>query len=473
MATEVILPRVDMDMVDGKIAHWYVADGEAVKKGQLLFEIETDKATMEVDATADGVMHGIRGEIGVALPVGEVVGWILAPGEAAPGSDGATAADSAAAVVLAKEPASASAAVSSPPQTDDATVGSDGTGKLRQCASSEGRLLRATPLARSMAREQGIDLAAFNGSGPNGRILGADLASASGSGAPKGESPASKSAGVTAGATLPKASGAGLKAPSAASPAAVNLQWMRRGNGLPLVLIHGFGADHVSWRPLLQQLPDDFPVIGIDLPNHGKSAPLAVKTLQELAARLLDRLDEEGVIGFHLLGHSLGGGVALALTPMAEERARSLTLLAPVGLGVDINTGFIDGLVRAGDEAALRPVLAQLFHRPALLTGSFVATAFQQLQAPGRKAALTELAQQLMPRGRQSQNLRDLLATVRIPVQLVWGIEDCIIPMQQALDAPRHVGVHLLPAVGHLPHIEAAVWVGALTGHLRQSAAPM
>ena len=305
----------------------------------------------------------------------------------------------------------------------------------------EGRLLRATPLARSLAREQGIDLAALSGSGLNGRIMGADLTAARGA------------------------------TPTRMAPQeGVNLQWMRRGSGLPLVLVHGFGADHGSWRPLLQQLPDGFPVIGVDLPNHGKSGPLAARTLQDLAVRLLDRLDEEGVIGFHLLGHSLGGGAALALTPMAGERVRSLTLLAPAGLGVDINAGFIDGLVRAIDEAALKSVLAPLFHRPALLTGSFVATAFAQLQAPGRRAALTELAQRLMPHGRQSQSLRELLGGLRIPVQIVWGIEDRIIPVQHALDAPRHVGVHLLPAVGHLPQVEAAVLVGALAAHLRQTA---
>ncbi|MFP5476268.1 MAG: biotin/lipoyl-containing protein, partial [Gammaproteobacteria bacterium] len=95
MATEVILPRVDMDMAEGKIAHWYVKDGDAVRKGQVLFEIETDKATMEVDAPADGTMHGIRGEIGVSMPVGEIVGWILAAGEAPPAESGPVAAPAA------------------------------------------------------------------------------------------------------------------------------------------------------------------------------------------------------------------------------------------------------------------------------------------------------------------------------------------------------------------------------------------
>ena len=87
MAEEVILPRVDMDMTEGKIAHWYVRNGDAVSKGQIVFEIETDKATMEIEATADGVLQGSDGRTGVVMPVGQVVAWIVAPGEQIP-SDG-------------------------------------------------------------------------------------------------------------------------------------------------------------------------------------------------------------------------------------------------------------------------------------------------------------------------------------------------------------------------------------------------
>ncbi|MCW8178827.1 biotin/lipoyl-containing protein, partial [Verminephrobacter eiseniae] len=82
MATEVILPRVDMDMAEGKIACWYVKNGDQVRKGQVLFDIETDKATMEVEAPASGVIDSIDGAIGVTMPVGQVVAWIRAPGAA-------------------------------------------------------------------------------------------------------------------------------------------------------------------------------------------------------------------------------------------------------------------------------------------------------------------------------------------------------------------------------------------------------
>ena len=76
MAKEVVLPRVDMDMATGKMGRWFVAEGERVREGQLLFEIETDKAAMEVEAPASGVLRGVRARVGDVLPVGAVVGCV-------------------------------------------------------------------------------------------------------------------------------------------------------------------------------------------------------------------------------------------------------------------------------------------------------------------------------------------------------------------------------------------------------------
>ena len=81
MPVEVILPKVDMDMATGRISRWFVTEGAAVKQGDLLFEIETDKAAMEIDAPADGTVRDIVGKEGVDIPVGSPVAWIYAEGE--------------------------------------------------------------------------------------------------------------------------------------------------------------------------------------------------------------------------------------------------------------------------------------------------------------------------------------------------------------------------------------------------------
>ena len=82
MAVEVILPKVDMDMATGTIATWHVKEGDTVKKGMPLFDIETDKATMEVECPADGIIANITAHKGAVVPVGHSVAFIYQPGEA-------------------------------------------------------------------------------------------------------------------------------------------------------------------------------------------------------------------------------------------------------------------------------------------------------------------------------------------------------------------------------------------------------
>ena len=140
----------------------------------------------------------------------------------------------------------------------------------------------------------------------------------------------------------------------------------------------------------------------------------------------------------------------------------SLTLLAPAGLGQEINGEFIDGLTKADSEAALKETLARLFHDPAALTASFVATAFKQLQAPGRPAALVEMARNLMPDGIQVGSLRAVLGKSEVPVKVIWGIADRIISPWHSAGLPGNVALHLLPDVGHLPQVEATALLGRL-----------
>lgn len=82
MPVEVILPKVDMDMATGRISKWFFGNDASVKKGDVLFEIETDKAAMEIDAPASGILRNITGQEGVDIPVGAAVAWIYEEGEA-------------------------------------------------------------------------------------------------------------------------------------------------------------------------------------------------------------------------------------------------------------------------------------------------------------------------------------------------------------------------------------------------------
>ncbi len=148
MAVEVIMPKVDMDMAMGKVSKWHVNEGDTVKKGQLLFEIETDKSAMEIESPGNGVVRGLA-VTGLDVPVGQAVAFILAEGEALPVSK-------AAASLLVE---SVKPIVVAPAQA----IVANGTG------------MRATPLARRLARQRGLGLSTVTGSGPRGRIVAGDV----------------------------------------------------------------------------------------------------------------------------------------------------------------------------------------------------------------------------------------------------------------------------------------------------------
>jgi len=156
MPLEVILPRVDMDMATGKISKWYVKEGQSVTKGAPIFEIETDKAAMEVEAPGDGVIRNITAAEGIDIPVGTPVAFIYGEGEAI----------SAPATLAPVKPA---AIVPGRGQESSAIQPIAAKEEETSC------LPRATPLARRLARERGLVLPAITGSGPRGRIQADDV----------------------------------------------------------------------------------------------------------------------------------------------------------------------------------------------------------------------------------------------------------------------------------------------------------
>jgi len=153
MPVEVILPKVDMDMETGTIEAWHVKEGDQVRKGDTIFEIGTNKAVMEVEAPATGAIRRIRAQTGVAIAVGTPVAWIYVDGEAA-------------------EAVPASAPVLATPQ---APAAGEPASPVSPAPSAKPAGLRATPLARRVARQSGVDLAGVPGTGPRGRIGEADV----------------------------------------------------------------------------------------------------------------------------------------------------------------------------------------------------------------------------------------------------------------------------------------------------------
>ena len=157
MATSIVMPQMGYDMKEGKVVRWFKKEGEDVARGEVIAEIETDKAVVEFEAYTGGVLGKIVAAEGVAIPVGQLIAVITEPGEAVP--DDIRVPDAAP-----SEPPETAARANGAPAPSPAATSADGAGEVR-----------ASPLARRLARERGIDLATLRGTGPGGRITEADI----------------------------------------------------------------------------------------------------------------------------------------------------------------------------------------------------------------------------------------------------------------------------------------------------------
>ena len=161
MANEVKLPRLGQGMESGTVTRWLKSEGEQVAKGEPLFEVDTDKVTQEVESDFAGVLLRISLAEGEA-PVGQTIAWIGEPGEEVQEEAPAAA------------PATA-AAVATAPAVSARVPGTQVPGTAPGTGSANGGRIKASPLARRLARERGIDLAALRGTGPEGRIVAEDV----------------------------------------------------------------------------------------------------------------------------------------------------------------------------------------------------------------------------------------------------------------------------------------------------------
>jgi len=175
MAFSVVMPALEMAQETGKLIAWRKKEGDSVSKGEPLLEIETDKAVVEVEAPADGVLAGIKASEGAEIPVGQTIAWIVAPGEQPPSdSTSSTAAPAGRGVshTRSEQPHVAPPEPSAPAPASSAKI---------------------SPKARRLAKELGVDVAAVHGSGPGGEILASDVQAAASS--PAGTTAAEKQSG--------------------------------------------------------------------------------------------------------------------------------------------------------------------------------------------------------------------------------------------------------------------------------------
>ncbi|HPE26242.1 pyruvate dehydrogenase complex dihydrolipoamide acetyltransferase [Albidovulum sp.] len=198
MATEILMPALSPTMEEGTLAKWLVKEGDTVSSGDILAEIETDKATMEFEAVDEGTVGRILIAEGTAgVKVNTPIAILVEDGESADAVPAPKAAAPAVAPATSAAPAPAPAAATPAP-----------------AASSGGARVIASPLARRLAKEKGLDIASLKGSGPHGRIVKADVEAAAA--APRAAAPAPAAAPAAAAAAAPASAPAGMSASTVA-----------------------------------------------------------------------------------------------------------------------------------------------------------------------------------------------------------------------------------------------------------------
>ncbi len=435
MATILNMPKWGLAMKTGLVVEWLKHPGDAVQQGEPIVEIESEKATNEVEAPATGLVRWLEVQEGQDAPVGAAIAVIVEQDEEL--SDEQVAA-------LIREDAEIkrqkAASLAGPRATAKAPT--NGSQSFVRAPAGAGGRANASPAARRLAQELGVDLLTIKGTGPGGMIGREDVLRAAEE--TKAESSAEVEEkdidvdGVLAHCLI-------------AGPV----------NAPRLVFIHGLGGSFTTWALNLPAFAEQFRICALDLVGAGSSAKpvtdYSVPALARFLARFLDTLGADWR-RVSIIGHSLGGAVALAFAETYPQRIERVILVDSAGLGPEIDRTVLELMRSAPTREHLRAELAYFFAQPGIVQQALVDQLYQQRLQPGAHDALIATADAAFGEGQQRMDLRDTLAELNVPVLVIWGEADAVIPVTHAQEANRasHSRLEVFAGSGHCPHIERA-----------------
>jgi pyruvate dehydrogenase E2 component (dihydrolipoamide acetyltransferase) len=355
----IVMPKWGLSMQEGKVTSWLMKDGDQVKVGDQLLEVETDKIAGAVEAGDAGILRRRIGQEDTIYPIKSLIGVV---------------------------------ADADVPDADiDAFVSS-----------------YVVPAAEEGEEEAG---------------------------------PAYQFAETPVG----------------------RLRYTKRGTAdNAVLLIHGFGGDLDNWLFNADALAEVASVYTLDLPGHGQSTKSVTEpTVAGLAKAVSSFMDAVKIDSAHLVGHSLGGAIAIEIARLAKNRVKSLTLIDSAGLGPDINMDYIDGFITSTSRRDLKPVLENLFADGSLVSRQMVDDLLKYKRLDGVGEALSALKEGIFTNGRQAVDLSDALKSAGVPTLIIAGAEDKIIPVSHAKTVAG-ARVEIIEGAGHMPQMEQAGKINAL-----------
>ena len=348
MATNILMPALSPTMTEGTLARWLKKEGDAIRSGDVIAEIETDKATMEVEAVDEGTLGKILvpdGTEGVA--VNAPIAVLVAEGESA---------DSAAATAAPSAPRPEAKGETAPPESGPAAPPAapppEGTSSRAPQAQpnghdrEEGERLFASPLARRMAQQAGIDLGTLKGSGPNGRIVRADVEAA------QGRAPAKEAVQPQAGTREAEPPKAAPAPQPAAAPAPVP-------QAVPVTAPHKLTPHTAMRRIIARRLTE----AKQQIPHFYLSVDAELDALLKLRTELNARSPKEGPGAFKLSVNDLiikASAAAMRRVPKVNaswtEEGIAEYEDVDISVAVAIPDGLITPIIRRADQKGLATI---------------------------------------------------------------------------------------------------------------------
>lgn len=230
-----------------------------------------------------------------------------------------------------------------------------------------------------------------------------------------------------------------------------------KGRGdIPLVLLHGFGGGIDDWYDIQPDLARDRLTLAYDLPGHGRSLDHpAAGNAGAMAKAILADLDARGIAKAHVVGFSMGGAVACLMGLRAPDRVSSLTLLAPGGFGPEIAEPLLRRFATPADADDLRAAMNDMAAPGYAFETKYVAALAALRRIEGQPAKLASICATIARDGRQGEIPRDALATLTMPVTVVWGTKDPVLPYSHSSNLPAGFNFVSITGVGHMLPVEA------------------
>ncbi len=255
-----------------------------------------------------------------------------------------------------------------------------------------------------------------------------------------------------------------LKTHDAHSHGALGYLELGRAEAPCVVFLHGFGADLLTWQLCLVPLAASYRIIALDLPGHGRtSADVGDASLGFMTGWLDEAFDVLGIREAHIVGHSMGAKIALGFARAHPERVASLALISPAGIGADWHQDRLDAFLQDTDQA--EAFATQLVGPRGQALIPALAQSLRQAADPVRRQSLSQLLGQAKAYGLALSPEGFDWSQIRVPLTVLWGDQDRLIPLPPARRLPPQAPVHLIEGAGHLPHMEAS---GAVVSHLKE-----